>query len=377
MVPGCGRVCACTSSASTSHGASASPPAWRCWTTAAALVHVSAAGGDEEIRRARAVRRGRLRRRDRRPADRPQRHRQPAGRGRAQPRLRPLRRGRPPRQHGQAGVQRPRGAPGSAQARPRHEPALGARASRDRGLPAPGDRGAVRPRADAEVQEQAGSLRGPAARRAARPDGAARGPGHRRAACWSGTAPGAPAPRRGRRSWRRPSGRPGRASCGWSRTRWTRSSARTSRCSPPASPDGRRRTATSRPATSSRRRCPRGSSRRPRAARSPGRGPGARGRPGVRRPARRAARGQRPLRPAGHHDPRRRRHQLPQRDRAGQERGVVRGEGRAHPDGRPVFADPLQEITDTIGLRIITYVHSDVAAVADLLGDQVVSARRP
>jgi predicted RNase H-like nuclease/ppGpp synthetase/RelA/SpoT-type nucleotidyltranferase len=41
-------------------------------------------------------------------------------------------------------------------------------------------------------------------------------------------------------------------------------------------------------------------------------------------------------------------------------------------DGRPVFADPLREITDTIGLRIITYVHSDVAAVADLLGDQVV-----
>jgi predicted RNase H-like nuclease/ppGpp synthetase/RelA/SpoT-type nucleotidyltranferase len=41
-------------------------------------------------------------------------------------------------------------------------------------------------------------------------------------------------------------------------------------------------------------------------------------------------------------------------------------------DGRPVFPDPLREITDTIGLRIITYVHSDVAAVADLLGDQVV-----
>jgi predicted RNase H-like nuclease/ppGpp synthetase/RelA/SpoT-type nucleotidyltranferase len=41
-------------------------------------------------------------------------------------------------------------------------------------------------------------------------------------------------------------------------------------------------------------------------------------------------------------------------------------------DGKPVFPDPLREITDTIGLRIITYVHSDVAAVADLLGDQVV-----
>jgi predicted RNase H-like nuclease/ppGpp synthetase/RelA/SpoT-type nucleotidyltranferase len=41
-------------------------------------------------------------------------------------------------------------------------------------------------------------------------------------------------------------------------------------------------------------------------------------------------------------------------------------------DGKRVFPDPLREITDTIGLRIITYVHSDVAAVADLLGDQVV-----
>src|SRR4029453_13577187 len=41
-------------------------------------------------------------------------------------------------------------------------------------------------------------------------------------------------------------------------------------------------------------------------------------------------------------------------------------------DGKPVFPDPLRDIPDTIGLRIITYVHSDVAAVADLLGDQVV-----
>ena len=41
-------------------------------------------------------------------------------------------------------------------------------------------------------------------------------------------------------------------------------------------------------------------------------------------------------------------------------------------DGRPVFPDPLRDITDQIGLRVITYVHSDVAAVADLLGDQVI-----
>ena len=33
-------------------------------------------------------------------------------------------------------------------------------------------------------------------------------------------------------------------------------------------------------------------------------------------------------------------------------------------DGRPMYADPLQEVTDQIGVRVITYVHSDVAAVA-------------
>ena len=41
-------------------------------------------------------------------------------------------------------------------------------------------------------------------------------------------------------------------------------------------------------------------------------------------------------------------------------------------DGVPLFAEPLAEIGDTIGIRVITYVHSDVAAVADLLRDQVV-----
>ncbi|WP_426563273.1 DUF429 domain-containing protein [Angustibacter sp. McL0619] len=39
--------------------------------------------------------------------------------------------------------------------------------------------------------------------------------------------------------------------------------------------------------------------------------------------------------------------------------------------GRHIYADPLSEITDQIGLRVITYVHSDVAAVADLLADQL------
>ena len=40
-------------------------------------------------------------------------------------------------------------------------------------------------------------------------------------------------------------------------------------------------------------------------------------------------------------------------------------------DGVPVYADPLEQITDQIGVRIITYVHSDVAAVAQLLADEL------
>ena len=40
-------------------------------------------------------------------------------------------------------------------------------------------------------------------------------------------------------------------------------------------------------------------------------------------------------------------------------------------DGRPLYFDPLEEITDQIGVRVITYLHSDVMAVADLLGDQL------
>lgn len=38
--------------------------------------------------------------------------------------------------------------------------------------------------------------------------------------------------------------------------------------------------------------------------------------------------------------------------------------------GGPVYTDPLLEITDQIGVRVITYVRSDVAAVADLVGEE-------
>jgi ppGpp synthetase/RelA/SpoT-type nucleotidyltranferase len=40
-------------------------------------------------------------------------------------------------------------------------------------------------------------------------------------------------------------------------------------------------------------------------------------------------------------------------------------------DGVPLYADPLTEITDVVGIRVITYVQSDVAAVAQLFGDQL------
>ncbi|HET7068013.1 MAG TPA: DUF429 domain-containing protein, partial [Nocardioides sp.] len=39
-----------------------------------------------------------------------------------------------------------------------------------------------------------------------------------------------------------------------------------------------------------------------------------------------------------------------------------------------LYTDPLREIGDQLGVRVITYVRDDVAAVADLLADQVVVA---
>jgi ppGpp synthetase/RelA/SpoT-type nucleotidyltranferase len=43
-------------------------------------------------------------------------------------------------------------------------------------------------------------------------------------------------------------------------------------------------------------------------------------------------------------------------------------------DGERLYTDPLREIGDQLGVRVITYVRDDVAAVADLLADQVVVA---
>jgi ppGpp synthetase/RelA/SpoT-type nucleotidyltranferase len=40
-------------------------------------------------------------------------------------------------------------------------------------------------------------------------------------------------------------------------------------------------------------------------------------------------------------------------------------------DGEPLYSDPLVEITDPIGIRVITYVVGDVQVVAELLADQL------
>jgi putative GTP pyrophosphokinase len=40
-------------------------------------------------------------------------------------------------------------------------------------------------------------------------------------------------------------------------------------------------------------------------------------------------------------------------------------------DDRLLYTDPLREITDQVGIRVITYVHSDVAAVAQVFADQL------
>ena len=48
------------------------------------------------------------------------------------------------------------------------------------------------------------------------------------------------------------------------------------------------------------------------------------------------------------------------------------GKASRQVDGELVYADPLSDITDQIGVRVITYVQSDVIAVADLLHDQAV-----
>src|SRR4051794_39790712 len=58
---------------------------------------------------------------------------------------------------------------------------------------------------------------------------------------------------------------------------------------------------------------------------------------------------------------------------SGRAKSVASFAAKAHRTvgGVPVFSDPLTQITDQIGVRVITYLHSDVSAVADLLDDQL------
>ena len=118
--------------------------------------------------------------RDRRAADRHQPHRLAAGGAGAEQGLPPLRGRDAPVQHRQAGVRQRHPRRARLQAvRARHGPALGPQAARDRGLPAPGDGRALRARQDPEVQGQARSQPRPAALRAAPADGPRRAPRHR------------------------------------------------------------------------------------------------------------------------------------------------------------------------------------------------------
>lgn len=45
--------------------------------------------------------------------------------------------------------------------------------------------------------------------------------------------------------------------------------------------------------------------------------------------------------------------------------------GKVSAAGQAAYPDPLRDITDQIGVRVVTYVSSDVAAVADLIRDQL------
>jgi predicted RNase H-like nuclease/ppGpp synthetase/RelA/SpoT-type nucleotidyltranferase len=51
--------------------------------------------------------------------------------------------------------------------------------------------------------------------------------------------------------------------------------------------------------------------------------------------------------------------------------GSFAGKAARTADGRPVYTDPLRQITDQVGVRVITYLVSDVQAVVDLLADQL------
>ena len=219
------------------------------------------------------------------------------------------------------------------------DPRLHGRASCDRGLPAPGDGRAVPPRPDPEVQEQPGRTLDLLRSELLRADRATSRPSSRRPADARQRHHDGLAGARRRRPRRRAQERAA-ARRGPGRRRGVRLRRAARRA---AARSDSRRTATSRPAPSSPRRCPPTSCRspsRPRAPRSrpharrrhprrTGAGPGAAAVPATPRcsPGSEAT-------TEGYvalvtRAARRRRHQLPDRDRPGQERRVVRGQGPA------------------------------------------------
>ena len=56
---------------------------------------------------------------------------------------------------------------------------------------------------------------------------------------------------------------------------------------------------------------------------------------------------------------------------------VFAGKASQTKDGVPAYTDPLTEITDQLGVRVVTYLQGDVAAVADLLAGEFQRPRRP
>jgi ppGpp synthetase/RelA/SpoT-type nucleotidyltranferase len=47
------------------------------------------------------------------------------------------------------------------------------------------------------------------------------------------------------------------------------------------------------------------------------------------------------------------------------------GKAQRTVDGAPLYRNPLEDITDQVGVRVVTYLRGDVTAVADLLSDQL------
>ena len=63
-------------------------------------------------------------------------------------------------------------------------------------------------------------------------------------------------------------------------------------------------------------------------------------------------------------------HQLSERDRTDQVDQSFTGKARRLLHESHGEVDPMSEITDLVGVRVITYVHGDILAVADLLAEQ-------